>query len=182
MAEIKISLDSKEVSDLIKRLSSKLEDMTPAFKDIADLELSQTRLRFKNEEDPDGNKWPDSNTIRRGSGKGTGSGSRTKTTGWNKKDAMGYFISSNFRAAPPGWHLFDSSGGDKILRDTGTLFNSIGRSYSKDSAIVGTNNEYAEKHQEGDGVKQRAFIGINQKTVQNVQKIFDQYIKSGMKK
>lgn len=182
MAKIKISLDSKEVSDLIKRLSSKLEDMTPAFKDIADLEFSQTRLRFKNEVDPSGKKWPDSVTIRKGSGKGTGSGSRTKKTGWNKKDAIDYFIASNFRAAPPGWHLFDSSSGDKILLDTRTLFNSIERSYSKDSAIVGTNNEYADKHQFGDGVKQRAFIGINQKTVQNVQKIFDQYIKSGMKK
>lgn len=168
MAYIKIQ---ETITKKLNHLASKIEDMTPAFKDIADYEFTQTKLRFNNEEDPEGKKWPNPFTIRR-----DGAGSRAQ--GGNP---WGYVVKSNYHAAPPGYHFFDSSRGDKILRDTSTLFNSIGRAYGKNYAIVGTNVEYARKHQEGIGVKQRMFLGINKKTLENVNKTIKFYLMGAVK-
>lgn len=176
-----ITINMNKVVGALKELESRLLDATPAFRDIADLELSQTLLRFKKEVDPNNKKWPIPHTIRRGTGPETGSGSRTKTSGWTPSEAMEYFVNSNFHAAPPGWRLFSRSQGDKILRDTGTLMNSIGRAYGKNYAIVGTNLEYAPKHQDGDGVKRRQFLGINKKTEQNVLDVVRSYLNGAIK-
>lgn len=111
-------------------LAKKLQDMTPVFKNIADLELSQTKLRFRNEQDPQGNDWPDPITLRRES---TGVRSPGQGNPWD------YVVASNYHATPPGYRFFNRALGDKALRDTGTLFNSIGRAYGKDFAVVGTN-------------------------------------------
>lgn len=171
MAEV--TIDSKRLQDALNKLVSKLSDSTPAFKDIADLEWAQTRMRFTKQVDPDGKKWAEPFTIRR-----DGSGGRN--TQFN--DPWNYVVKSNYQAAPPGYHFFDSSRGDKILRDTSGLFNSIGRAYGKDYAVVGTNLEYARANQEGDGKrKARPFIGINQKTVENVLKVLKLYLQGSKK-
>lgn len=169
MAKIEVSIN-ENVGKELQRLSKSLADMSPAFKDIADYEWGQTRLRYKKEIDPDGKKWPDSFTIRRGTGPETGSGRFAKTTGWD------YVKASNYHATPPGYRFFDASKGDKILRDTGTMFNSIGRAYGKDFALVGTNLKYARNHQEGIGVKQRTFLGLNKKSLENIRKTVTSYL------
>lgn len=142
--------------------------MSPAFKDIADYEWSQTRLRYTKETDPQGNKWAKPFTIRRNGDGGT-------NTQFN--NPWGYVVASNYKAAPPGFHFFDPGRGDKIMRDTGTLFNSIGRAYGKDFAIVGTNIEYAKENQNGtNGKTARPFLGINNKTLSNVKKVVRFYL------
>ena len=177
----KITITSKKLLSQLKKLTDSLSDATPAFRDIADLELSQTLLRYRSEVDPDGNEWEDPHTIRRGQGPETGSGKRTKTSGWTREEAMEYFKDSNFHAAPPGYRFFDKSIGDKVLRDTGTMMLSIGRAYGKDFALVGTNLEYAQKHQDGDGVKKREFLGINDKTEENVLRVIKSYLLGAVK-
>lgn len=167
---IVISLNSKDVKKRINLLSSKLNDMTPFFRDIADKELSSTKKRFIEQVDPDGNPWPDSFTIRRGTGPETGSGVRAISTGWQ------YVVNSNYHATPPGYRFFNKSKGDKILRDTGRLLKSLGRSYGKDYALVGTNVSYAKKHQEGIGVKQRKILGINKMTLANIENSITFYL------
>lgn len=170
MADIKIV---NNVSKSLNNLSKKLIDMTPVFKDLADLELSQTKLRFVDEKDPQGKDWPEPFTIRRGIGDQTGSGERTKKSAWSRFDAWRYVVASNFHATPPNFRFFDKSKGDKILRDTGILLKSIGRAYSKTFAIVGTNTEYAKKLNDG----RFPFLGLNQKTVENVENVTTQYLK-----
>lgn len=166
MAQITIT---GNVSKELKKLENKLTDMTPVFKDIADYEWSQTRLRYTREQDPNGKKWPDPFTIRRNGG--TNAGRRSQEEAW------GYVLASNYHAAPPGYHFFDAARGDKIMRDTGTLFSSIGRAYGKDYAIVGTNIEYAVDNQNGTGSRQaRPFLGINKKTYDNVKKVVEFYL------
>jgi len=169
MADINIS---ENISKLLSELESKMEDMTPAFKDIADYEWGQTRMRYVNQEDPEGAKWQDPFTVRR-----DGGGVRSQQF----RDPWPYVVASNYKAAPPGYHFFDAGRGDKILRDTGTMFNSIGRAYGPDYALVGTDIEYATKHQEGIGVKKREFLGINQKTYDNVKNVVEFYL-MGVKK
>lgn len=164
MADVKIT---GNISKEIENLTAKLKDMTPVFKDIADLELSATRLRFTKEVDPNGNKWPEPFTVRR-----DGGGNRSQEF----RNPWGYVVASNYHAAPPGYHFFDPARGDKILRDTGNLFNSIGRAYGPNFAIVGTNVDYARKNQEGDGVKARPFLGINQKTYENIKNLTEFYL------
>lgn len=163
----------ENITKKLSELSKKIEDMTPVFKALADLELMQTKLRFEDEKDPEGTKWENPFTIRRGVGEETGSGSRTKRSGWTKKQAWEYVKQSNFHATPPKWRFFDASKGDKILRDSGILFKSIGRKYEKDSAIVGTNISYGKKLQNG----RFPFLGINEKTLENVESVTMNYFK-----
>lgn len=52
--------------------------------------------------------------------------------------------------------------GNKILQDTGLLRASIRPNNTKDTASVGTNVEYAEQHNEGDGrIPQRKFLWLS---------------------
>ena len=162
-----VTINSKEFKKAIKELQSKLRNATPAFRDIANLELSETKLRYKNEVDPQGKRWPNPFTIRR-----DGGGSRLQG-----QDPWGYVIASNYHAAPPGYHFF-RPGSDKILMDTGTLFNSLGRAYGPNYAVIGTNVEYAKKLNSG----KFQFLGINKKTMQNVESVFTFYINKAVKK
>lgn len=169
MASIRIN-DSKFFAQL-KKIDKGLIDMSQLFRNIAELELSQTRLRFKKQVTPDGKPWEDPFTIRKGKGPETGSGRFSSKRGWD------YVQASNYHATPPGYRFFDKAKGDKILRDTGTLYNSIQPYWDQKRAIVGTNISYAEKHQKGIGVKQREFLGINQKTRNNIDKSIQALLK-----
>lgn len=168
-----VTIDISKVIKGLTKIKVGVQDMSFFFRNVAELELSETKLRFRNQEDPDGKKWPDSFTIRRNGGGGGG--------GYTREQSWNYVKKSNYKAAPPGWHFFSRSFGDKILNDTGNLSRSIGSSFGKDFAIVGTNVEYAKKHQEGDGVKQRRFLGVNKKTDSNIQKALDSYMKGLLK-
>lgn len=166
---IGITIDDKRINKLLLEASRALGDMTPAFQDIADLELKDTELRFLDQKAPDGTKWEDPFTIRSGTGPETGSGARTLRSPWPASSAWSYVVASNYHATPPGWRFWSKSQGDKVLRDTGTLFNSIGRAFGPSWAVVGTNVEYARKHQEGLGVKRRVIFGITKNTLDNVE-------------
>lgn len=141
--------------------AKRLKNMAPVFKAIADLELSQTKLRFIKEQDPDGKKWPDPITIRRDAG-----GSQL-----SQAEAWDYFKSANYQALPRGWHFF-RRGSDKVLRDTGVLFNSIQRGYTDTYAIVGTNTTYGKTLQEG----RFPFLGVNKKTEDNIIFVFNKFL------
>lgn len=149
-----------------KKAPSKLTDMRELFRQIADVELSATKQRYIKEIDPDGKQWADPITLR-----------RDGTARNNIPDPWGFFITNHY--LPKGWRFWRRP--DKILRDTSVLFNSIGSSYGNDYAIVGTNVSYGKNHQEGIGVKQRKFLGINKKTESNVKKIVNNYLKGILK-
>ena len=171
MADIEVSSD--KIVKALDKLVDKMADMTPAFKDIADYELAQTKLRFIKERDPDGNEWETPFTIRRDGGGG-------RDTTFN--DPWEYVIASNYKAAPPGFHFFDKGRDDKILRDTGNLFNSLSRAYGPGYAIVGTNVSYADDNQFGLGnTKARPFLGLNRQSVQNVEKVIKFYLMGTVK-
>ena len=162
MADVKIDLT--KVMNGLSSAKDNFEDMSKFFRNISELELSDTKLRFKSEKDPEGNKWPDPITIRR-DGEGS-SGGFTKEQSWN------YVLKSNFHAVPNGWHWFDRNR-DKVMRDSGTLYNSISAAYGKDYAIVGTNIEYAEKLQKG----RFPFIGVTAKTEDNINEAMALFLK-----
>lgn len=162
---------SETVTKGLNNLSKKLSNMTPVFKDIADYELMNTKLRYKQAIDPDLKEWPDPFTIRRGRSAESGSGRRTKRSGWSQKDAWKYTVAANFHATAPGYHFFDPFR-DRPMFDTGSLFASIGRAYGKDYAIVGTNKEYAGKLQNG----RFPFLGINNNTEIYVKKVVEFYL------
>ena len=182
MASIVLSSNVKQLAKKIGEMTKKLENMTPAFKDIADLELMETKLRYEQQITPEGIPWETPFTIRKGEYLETGSGARTKTTDWTKVDAWKYVVASNYHATPPGWRFFNEAFGDQILRDTGLLFKSLGRAFGADFAIVGSNRTYAKAVQEGKGrQKARPYLGINQKTYDNVETVMKKYIKGVLK-
>ena len=53
---------------------------------------------------------------------------------------------------------------------------SISTAYGKDFGIVGTNLEYAKKHQEGIGVEMRQFLGISKSTEGNVEDAINAFL------
>lgn len=182
MAKVVLNTNVKELAKKLGTMTKKLENMTPAFKDIADLELMETKLRYKKEIAPDGTPWPVPFTIRRGEYTETGSGARTKTSAWSKVDAWKYVVASRYHATPPGWRFFNEAFGDKILMDTGLLFKSLGRAFGKNYAIVGSNRSYSKAVQDGSGRrKARPYLGINQQTYNNVETVMKSYIKGVLK-
>lgn len=164
----KVTYSDRKAQGKLSNLKKFLQDMTPVYKEIADLEHSQTLQRFKRQVEPDGTPWAEPFTIRKGSGPETGSGARSEGTFTRPWD---YVRASNYQATPPGYRFFNAAKGDKIGRDSGSLFLSITRVYGPDYAIVGSNREYADDFQNGTGPRQpRPFIGINDKTITNIER------------
>ena len=161
-----INIDVREIVKALGKASDNLLNLTPLFKNIADLTLSETKLRYRDGLDPDGNEWRDPITIRR-----DGNGGRTG--GYTQEESWNYVLKSNYHAVPPGWHWFDKSRGDKVMRDTSVLYNSLGIAYGKDYAVVGTNLQYGKTLQDGDF----PFLGITLDTYANVEDVLDSYLK-----
>lgn len=161
----RIDIDAKIVLSKLKSLKTGFQDMTEFFKDVADYEWSDTLLRYDEEVDPDGRKWRDPIAIRRDGGS---NGNRA-----GQERAFAYWKKSNFHAIPKGWHFFNRGTGDKAMHDTGNLSNSIQRLFGKNFAEVGTNVKYG-KFVQALGFR---FLGINEKTKENINKAFQSYIK-----
>lgn len=163
-----VVFDVRKAISGLSGLNKGLGDKTKLFKAIADLELSDTMFRFRDQEDPEGKKWPDSKTIRRDASGSVG--------GYTQEQSWNYVLKSNYHAVPPGWHWFNPGMGDKVLTNTGTLRRSIGIAYGPDYGIVGTNLSYAKKHQEGDGVAMRQFLGVSKLTESNVEQALNLFL------
>lgn len=160
----RLELDIDKIIGKLKKLSGNLSDMTDFYREVSQLELSNTLLRFREEKAPDGTKWRDPITLRR-----SGGGSAS-----SKEQAWGYWKASNFHAILPGWRFFSRAQGDKVLRDTGVLNQSIQRVSGKDYAEVGTNVQYG-KHVQNLGFP---FLGISKQTEKNVVKVFMDYMRN----
>lgn len=167
MADIKI--DSRKVMKVLSNVTKGIGDMSPLFKSIGDLELSETRMRLKEGLSPEFDYWPDPISLRKGRGPETAKKNDYK----GKANPWAYVIKSNYHATPPGYRFFDASRGDKPLQSSGKLLKSIGRAYGKDYAIVGTNIEYAPELQNG----RFPFLGINEQTIESVNEAFEAYFR-----
>lgn len=158
-----IVFDARDVLRKLGALSGGLKNMEELFRNIADLELSQTSLRFRDGEAPDGSKWRDPISIRRDAG----------GSSFTREAAWGYWKASNFHAIPQGWHFFNRGQGDKPMIDTGQLSQSIQRVFGRDYAEVGTNLKYG-KYVQALGF---TFLGVNKKTEENIEDAYENYIK-----
>ena len=153
MSDVKVKITGN-INKNLDILLRKLKNPAPALKKIGQLEVSQTKLRFRNSKDPDGNDWeplsPFTIAARR---KGRGSGS------------------------------------PKILVDTGRLRSSITFATSNTDVFIGTNVVYGSLHQEGGKVypfgnkraskvevPARPFLGINEKTNENVFSVLKRFL------
>jgi phage virion morphogenesis protein len=56
----------------------------------------------------------------------------------------------------------------RVLQSTGRLRSSISYKADRTSVVIGTNVSYAAKHQLGQGVPKREFLGINEKDNQEI--------------
>lgn len=133
-----IQYSSADVSNRLLELQRKINDLTPAMKNIGEYMLLSTDTRFRTESDPYGNKWqPNSpRTIAR-------------------KRAEGKIL--------------------KVLQSTGRLRSSIAYKADRDSVVVGTNVSYAPKHQLGQGVPKREFLGVGQKDNEEILVIINDF-------
>ena len=163
-----IYIDASKATKGLQGAQENLYDFSEFFRNVADLELSDTKLRFDKQVDPNDKPWPDPITIRRDAGGNRG--------GFTREQSWNYVLKSNFHAVPKGWHWFDRNR-DKVLRDTGTLFNSLSRDFGKDFAIVGTDLSYAEKLQTG----RFPFIGITSRTESNLDIAMNAFLKGAFK-
>jgi phage virion morphogenesis protein len=74
------------------------------------------------------------------------------------------------------------AGSPQILQDTGTLRRSFDFEATNNQVKVGTNIEYAPKHEHGIGVPQRKMLPSDRKALEISVKIADQYIEDQLKK
>jgi len=151
--------DVKKIQDNLEKIK---EEQKLYLKGIENILVRGVRNRFKDEEDPDGNKWKELSKITldmRRKGKGS------------KQFAQGTV---------------------KILQDTARLKNSIiGKSndniidYDNLQVSVGTNVEYAKIHQQGGvsefngnivKVPQRKFLGFSNIDNQNIERFTKSFI------
>jgi phage virion morphogenesis protein len=132
MAEVKIT---ENINKNLNILLRKLNDPSRALKQIGQLEVSETQLRFRNQKDPSGRPWKKSERAKKQGG--------------------------------------------KTLIDTGRLRSSITFATSKTDVFIGTNVVYADIHQFGSDEKnipQRAFLGVNKKTQNNVRSVLKKFL------
>jgi phage gpG-like protein len=54
---IRLDFNASAVFDQLERASAQLDDMTPAYKDIAEYQVEATRKRFLSSTAPDGTRW-----------------------------------------------------------------------------------------------------------------------------
>jgi len=64
----------------------------------------------------------------------------------------------------------------RVLQSTGRLRSSIVARAESDRVIVGTNVSYAAKHQLGQGVPQREFLGVNKQDLKEIAIILQEYL------
>lgn len=65
---------------------------------------------------------------------------------------------------------------NKVLQSTGRLRAGISYKAERDRVVVGTNVSYAAKHQLGQGVPQREFLGVSRKDEQEIVIILDEFL------
>ena len=52
-----VTIDDREVQDLLKRLARRMADMTPAFAEIGEIVMESVQRNFEEKRAPDGTKW-----------------------------------------------------------------------------------------------------------------------------
>lgn len=65
---------------------------------------------------------------------------------------------------------------NKVLQSTGRLRSGINYKAERDRVVVGANVSYAAKHQLGQGVPQREFLGVSRKDEQEIVIILDEFL------
>lgn len=128
---------------LFARLRAQTDDLTPVLDTIGHHFTESTKERIADEKkSPDGTAWqgyvkPNYASIKR-------EGIRRK----------------NISAGVNDWILEPSGGG--LLEHSGNLLQSITYNVSSDSVNVGSNEEYARRHQEGGGgIPDRPYLGVS---------------------
>lgn len=162
-----ITFDIQKTINEIKKLSSNISNLSSFFNDIGAREEGATKLRFLDQKDPQGNMWRDPITLRRNAG-----GSQ-----FSPEHAWRYWKKSNFHAIPKGWHFFNRGMGDKTLIDTSNLRSSIQYTHGKNFVDIGTNVKYGKYVQK----KGFQFLGISEKTKQNIDDAFKFYMEKVIK-
>jgi phage virion morphogenesis protein len=66
----------------------------------------------------------------------------------------------------------------KTLQSTGRLRSSLAYRAESDRVVVGTNVSYAAKHQLGQGVPRREFLGVNRQDLKEIASILQDYLAS----
>lgn len=130
---IDITIDDREVRQVLERLSRRLSDMGPAMRAIATELEARVERRFETETDPAGRRWPQlaDSTLMQVMRRAAGGDPRKKRGGGTKAKAIGALARK------------------RILYDTGDLLGGLTSSYTRSEARVGFGQPYAAFHEFG---------------------------------
>lgn len=129
---------------LFARLRDATDDLTPILNTIGHELTESTKERIADEKkSPEGLPWPDYVKPNYAALKRSGIKRKKSAAGVND------------------WILEPSGGG--LLEHAGNLLQSITYNVSSNEVNVGSNEEYARRHQKGgDGIQARAYLGISE--------------------
>lgn len=122
---IEIKIDNKAINEKLLELAKRGENLRPLMKNIAGIFASSTEENFKEEGRPD--KWTELAEITKENRKKN----KDKKKGKNKSKGN------------------DNKWSGKILQVTGQLAASVNTQYDDNSAVIGSNKDYAAIHQLG---------------------------------
>lgn len=129
--------------DLFARLRTHTDDLRPVLDSIGNELTESAKSRIADEKkSPDGTPWPSYVNPNYASLKRSGIRRKKPVAGLGR------------------WILEPSGGG--LLEHSGNLLQSITYNVSRESVNVGSNEEYARRHQEGgDGIQARLYLGVS---------------------
>ena len=143
------TVDLEKLFDKMNKSRDIVKDMSPFWRTAGDRIKRKSMECFRKEQDPEGRPWKPWSPAYRA-----------------------LVLSGQMRPKGKKKHL-----SHKILQDTGELRRSINTRVFRDRVIIGSNLEYADKHQLGLGVPARPFIGVTRDDMTFIRKKLKQYLK-----
>lgn len=115
MTQIQVTINDTQLQQQLSAIASRIDNLTPALRDVGEYMLRRTRKRFDTETAPDGNKW---------------------------KALKPATIRAKQRRAKTGKPYRTNADPTAILKDTFTLRDSITYQLTNGGVAIGTNISY----------------------------------------
>lgn len=164
MAAAGITIYTDVVDEALRQVLAAAEDLAPVFKNIGEYQVGATKQRFRDEKDPDGQRWKDLNPIYAETKKGprilTG---RTRTLSqiiYQMADSQSVEIGSNVIYA-----RIHQEGGEIRAKNGGALVFSMGR------APDGRNSGEQVFKLKKVTIPRRSYLGINAADQERIEEI-----------
>lgn len=164
MVAAAVTIYTDVIDEALRQVLSAADDLAPVFKNIGEYQVGSTKQRFKDEKDPDGERWKDLNPLYKQTKKGprilTGRTRSLSQIVYQMADSQSVAIGSNLIYA-----RIHQEGGEIRAKNGGALVFSMGR------APGGRNSGEQVFRLKKVTIPRRSFLGINVADLERIEEI-----------